>query len=165
MSSAGVLSCWHRSDCLIRSHSCTVPESLSPSLPLSFAPDFISLPSLFALPHAPPASPSFSGSLIAFGHHLTLSRLLFRFNSWWPTLLLLPSLFLYLSQPVGCVIVQWRQTDRLTAEVKGTGWGSTLQVLAHLSPVEAEGWLRPILVAPTIVLSPSFQSRPAIFEK
>lgn len=33
--SAGVLSCWHRSDCLIRSHSCTVPEPLSLTITLS----------------------------------------------------------------------------------------------------------------------------------
>lgn len=80
--------------------------------------------SAFTLSHVPPAPlPPSSASLISFGHHLTITfSLPFNFNSRRP-LLLLPSAspFLFLSQTVGCVIVQWRQTDRVTTEVVWTG--------------------------------------------
>lgn len=81
--------------------------------------------SAFTLSHVPPAPlPPSSASLISFGHHLTSSHFL-SLSILTPggLLLLLPSAspFLFLSQTVGCVIVQWRQTDRVTTEVVWTG--------------------------------------------
>lgn len=156
-----VLSRWHRSDCLIRSHSCTVPERLSPSFFLSSLPLFCHL-HLFAFTlRILSCSPCFSLFFCLFDffwsqpHSITF---FFSFSIWTPDVALAFSfplpLFSTFSQPVGCVIVQQRQTDRVTAEVKGTGWSSTLQVLTRFSSVEAKGQHRPLLVAWRRILSP-----------
>ncbi len=149
MSSAGVLSRWHRSDCLIRSHSCTVPEPLS-SLLSSSSLCFHSLLSLSVS-----YSPSLCLPLYLFDffwspppHSITFS-LPFNFNSRRPTL----PFFLPFS---AC----WLCNSAAKADWQGDDWddGDWLK-FNTAGPVEAKGWPGPLLIAWTTVLSPCFNYR------
>ncbi len=124
ISTAGVLSRWHRSDCLIRSHSCAVPEPLSPPFSLLFSSLSLSChPHLFAftplsLSLSLSSYPSLSLLLCLFDFfwsppHFIKFSLPFNFNSWWPTLLLL-SLSLLFSNLLSLLAVSWCSDGRLT---------------------------------------------------
>lgn len=117
----------------------SLPSSFSspPSLPLScrlhlFAFTLRSL--MFPLP-LPPSLPLWFLLVTTSLYHIFSPFQILTPDSPPSFSFLLPLLFFYLSQPVGCVIVQWRWTDRVMTEVMGTGWGSTQQVLTYFSPV------------------------------